>query len=130
MTKLRILEWVEQELAKADEAVARGKLERAARPLVTAAGYDAGKKVVVVELANGASFGFSPSLAQGLEGVATVDLSEIEITPMGTGAALAAARCRFHRGWVVGRRFWQPQLDAGPRRPRGLCLPTRQSRSG
>lgn len=85
MTKSHIPEWVEQELAKADEAVARGKLEQAEQPRATSARYDARKKAVVIELANGASFAFPPSLAQGLEGASTVDLSEIEITPMGTG---------------------------------------------
>ena len=85
MTKSNIPEWVKQELAKVDQAVARGKLEQAAQPQATAARYDARKKVVVIELANGASFAFPPSLAQGLEGAAAADLSEIEITPMGTG---------------------------------------------
>ena len=84
-TKSHIPEWVKQELAKADEAVARGKLEQAAQPRATAARYDARKKVVVIELANGASFAFPPSLAQGLEGARAADLAEIEITPMGTG---------------------------------------------
>jgi uncharacterized protein RhaS with RHS repeats len=85
MTKSHIPEWVKQELAKADEAVARGKIEQAAQPRATAAHYDARKKVVVIELANGASFAFPPSLAQDLEGASAADLSEIEITPMGTG---------------------------------------------
>ena len=85
MTKSHLPEWVKQELAKADEAVARGRLERAAQPLATAARFDARKKVVVSELANGASFAFPPNLAQGLEGAGAADLSEIEITPMGTG---------------------------------------------
>jgi hypothetical protein len=85
MTKSNIPEWVQQELAKADEAIARGKLEQAAQPLAKAARYDARKKVVVIELANGASFAFPPHLAQGLEGASAADLADIEITPMGTG---------------------------------------------
>lgn len=85
MTKSNTPEWVKQELAKADEAVARGKLEQAVQPLATAAYYDALKKVVVIELASGASFAFPPGLAQGLEGASADDLAEIEITPMGTG---------------------------------------------
>lgn len=85
MTKSNIPEWVKQELAKADEAVARGKLEQAAQPRAIAAHYDARKKVVEIELANGASFTFPPNLAQGLEGARAADLAEIEITPMGTG---------------------------------------------
>lgn len=85
MTKSRIPEWVKQELAKADEALARGKLEQAAQRRATAARYDARKKVLVIELDNGASFSFPPSLAQGLEGAIAPDLADIEITPMGTG---------------------------------------------
>lgn len=85
MTKTHMPAWVERELAKADEAVARGKLEQVAQPQATAARYDARKKTMVIELANGASFAFPPSLAQGLEGASSADLSDIEITPMGTG---------------------------------------------
>lgn len=85
MTKPQMPEWVKQELAKADEAVARGTLEQAAQPRATAARYDARKKVLVIELVNGASFAFPPSLAQGLEGASAADLSAVEITPMGTG---------------------------------------------
>ena len=85
MIKSRIPEWVKQELAKSGEAVARGKLDQAAQPRAMAARYDARKKVLVIELANGASFAFPPGLAQGLEGASAADLSEIEVTPMGTG---------------------------------------------
>jgi Protein of unknown function (DUF2442) len=85
MTKSQMPEWVKQELARADEAVAHGTLEQAAQPRATAAHYDARKKVLVIELVNGASFAFPPSLAQGLDGASAADLSAIEITPMGTG---------------------------------------------
>lgn len=85
MTKSQIPEWVMQELANSDEALARGKLEQTAQPRATAARYDARKKVVVIELANGASFAFPPSLAQGLEGASAAELAKIEITPLGIG---------------------------------------------
>ena len=85
MTKPHLPEWVEQELAKAGEAVARGTLEQASEPRAKSARYDARKKMIVVELVNGASFAFPPGLAQGLEGARSADLSDIEITPMGTG---------------------------------------------
>ena len=85
MTKPHIPEWVEQELAKTDQAVARGTLEQASESRAKAARYDARKKMIVIDLVNGASFAFPPGLAQGLAGARSADLSDIEITAMGTG---------------------------------------------
>ena len=85
MTKARIPDWVEQELAHAPDAVARGRLEQASQSRATAARYDARKRLIVVELANGSSFAFPPSLAQGLGDARAADLSVIEVTPLGSG---------------------------------------------
>ena len=77
--------WVKTELLKADEASARGKIEMASKLQATAARFDARKKVIIIELANGASFAFPPSLVQGLAHARARDLGEIEITPVGIG---------------------------------------------
>lgn len=85
MTKSRIPNWIEQELAHAQDAVTRGRLEQASQVRARAARYDARKRLIVVELINGSSFAFPPSLAQGLSDASSADLSVIEVTPMGSG---------------------------------------------
>ncbi|MEW5886817.1 MAG: DUF2442 domain-containing protein [Pseudomonadota bacterium] len=50
-----------------------------------AARYDSRNKRVQVELANGSWFAFPPTLVQGLAAASVADLSEIEISPLGTG---------------------------------------------
>ena len=73
------------ELMNADEALARGKLEQISNLHAISARFDARKKLIVVELENGASFAFPPHLAQGLADARAADLAQIEITPQGTG---------------------------------------------
>ena len=85
MTKPRIPDWIEQELAHAQDAVARGRLEQASQVRARAARFDARKRLIVVELINGSSFAFPPTLAQGLADASSADLSVIEVTPMGSG---------------------------------------------
>lgn len=78
-------DWVHAELERAPQAAAQGAVRAAAHLQATAARYDARRKRVVVELANGSQFAFPPALAQGLEHARAADLAEIEITPLGTG---------------------------------------------
>jgi hypothetical protein len=47
--------------------------------------FDPAQQQVVVALANGATFSFPPALAQGLANASAADLSDIELTPQGTG---------------------------------------------
>ena len=68
-------EWLQQELARADLARARGQLEQASEPHARAVRFDARKKLVVVELDSGALFAFPPRLAQGLAGARPADLA-------------------------------------------------------
>lgn len=85
MSKTTPPEWVTQEMARVDEAKARGRLEEQLALQAKAARYDARRKLIVVELANGSSFSFPPALAQGLAGARASELAQIEITPQGTG---------------------------------------------
>lgn len=85
MTDSTLPAWVKPELLRADEAAARGMIEMTSKLQATAARFDTRKKLIVIELANGASFAFPPSLAQGLSDARPADLADIEITPMGTG---------------------------------------------
>lgn len=85
MTDTPFPDWVKTELQRVPEATARGLVETAPHAQAVAARYDARKKQVVVELANGASFSFPPQLAQGLADARSADLAVIELTPLGTG---------------------------------------------
>lgn len=85
MTDPTLPAWINEELMRVPQATARGTVQSAPHLQATAARFDARKKQVVVELANGASFAFPPGLAQGLSGAQPAELADIEITPMGTG---------------------------------------------
>ena len=85
MNKTTLPDWVRLELTHVDEAKARGRLEDQPALQAKAARYDSRKKLIVVDLANGSSFSFPPALTQGLADARAADLSEIEITPQGTG---------------------------------------------
>ncbi len=85
MTKPAWPAWVEAELKRLPQATARGAAHSSPHLQATGARFDARKKRIVVELANGTSFAFPPQLAQGLSQATSADLAEIEITPMGTG---------------------------------------------
>jgi len=54
-------------------------------PRATSVHYDSSKGRVVVELANGATFIFPPSVAQGLEDALAEDLLDVSVTPSGDG---------------------------------------------
>ncbi|MBS0506396.1 MAG: DUF2442 domain-containing protein [Proteobacteria bacterium] len=78
-------DWAQAQLQSAPQAAAQGVVHTAAHLQATAARYDARRKRVVVELANGSQFAFPLALAQGLAQARAADLAEIEITPLGTG---------------------------------------------
>lgn len=85
MTKAVLPDWVQAELQRAPQAQALGVLQVVPALQAVAARFDARKKRVVVELANGSSFAFPPALAQGLADARAAELAEIEISPLGTG---------------------------------------------
>jgi len=85
MTEAQLPDWVTSELQRVPQAQAQGSVDLSAHTLAVAARYDARKKLVVVELANGASFAFPPQLAQGLADARAADLAVIELSPLGTG---------------------------------------------
>jgi hypothetical protein len=65
MTKANTPEWIKAELARVEEAQARGQIEQASRLRASSAHYDSRKKLIVIALENGSSFSFPPQLAQG-----------------------------------------------------------------
>ena len=109
----KLPDWVQAELQRAPQAEAQGAVRAGAHLQATAARYDARHKRVVVDLANGSQFAFPPALAQGLEHARAADLTEIEITPLGTGLhwpRLDAPAGRTRRAQHIARQ--------GPGRPR------------
>lgn len=71
--------------AQIDAATARGRERLASEPRAVAARYDAGADVIIVDLANGATFAFPPRLAQGLSDATPAQLAEVELLGAGFG---------------------------------------------
>lgn len=73
----------EEILAQIPAARARAAAEDAREPRATSAHYDRDRRLVVIELSNGAFFAFPAALGQGLSGATTRELERIEISPSG-----------------------------------------------
>lgn len=71
--------------AQANAAEARGRELLATEPRATAARYDVQADRIVIELSNGASFAFPPSLVERLENATPEQLAEVEIAGAGFG---------------------------------------------
>jgi hypothetical protein len=85
MTKSKKPDWLDKSMASLEQAKAQALLDMQNTPRAIKAKFDARKKMVMVDLSNGATFGFPAHLAQGLESATVAQLSQIEISPMGTG---------------------------------------------
>ena len=72
--------------AEFQAATERGRLAQQTEPRAASARYDRETRRVVVELANGCTFAFPPSLAQGLEDATAEELAAVEV--IGTGYGL------------------------------------------
>jgi len=68
-----------------DAALERGQAVRSQEPRAKAARYDRLLGRVVVELTNGCTFAFPPSLAQGLERAGEEQLAQVELLGAGSG---------------------------------------------
>jgi hypothetical protein len=71
--------------AEIDAAAERGRIVRASEPRAAAACFDRKLGRIVVELTNGCTFAFPPSLAQGLESADEDELAQVEILGSGYG---------------------------------------------
>jgi Protein of unknown function (DUF2442) len=97
-----------------DRATKAGEARLATQPRAAKVHYDARKARLVVELTNGVILMLPPNLLQGLKGATTAQLSEVELSPMGTGlhwealdadlgvAGLAAG--------IFGSKTWMSEL--------------------
>ena len=68
-----------------DAARDRGRIAQEAEPRATSARYDPKSGRIIVELTSGATFAFPPDLVEGLCDATAVQLSEIEVSPIGYG---------------------------------------------
>jgi hypothetical protein len=68
-----------------DEALARGRAVAATEPRAAGARYDRKSRRIVIDLQNGCTFAFPPTMAQGLENASDQDLAKIEILGNGYG---------------------------------------------
>ena len=107
--------WINNEISRSyDRATKAGEAKLATQPRAAKAHYDARKARLVVELTNGVILMLPPKLLQGLRGATTAQLSEVELSPMGTGlhwealdadlgvAGLAAG--------IFGSKTWMSEL--------------------
>lgn len=68
-----------------DAAVREARDAERIEPRAVAVSYDAGRRLVLVELASGFVFGFSPEHAPGLAGASPAQLAAARISPSGDG---------------------------------------------
>lgn len=94
----------------------------AAEPRAKVARYDLRRGLVVVELTNGAFFGFPARLAQGLRGASPERLREVEVSPSGEAlhweALDADLRVAALLRGIFGTRTWARELGRAGGRSR------------
>ena len=103
-----------EELNAADYSAAKARGEaRLQGPRAETVHYDAARNRIVIRLVGGVEVAFSPQDAQGLEGAATDDLSEIELTPAGLGLHFPRLDADFYvpalLAGILGSKNWMAQ---------------------
>ncbi len=66
-------------------ALERGRISQQTEPRASSARFDAKSGRIIVELTNGATFAFPPSLVEGLCDATPEQLAEVEVEGMGFG---------------------------------------------
>jgi len=103
-----------QILAQLPAARERARAARAAEPRATHARYDRGRGLVIVELDNGAFFGFPADRAEGLRGASVEQLAGVKVSPSGEalhwGELDADLRVASLLQGVFGTRAWMREL--------------------
>jgi Protein of unknown function (DUF2442) len=107
--------WVDAAIAgQLPAAAARGKKRSAREPKALQARFDAREQRICVELSNGVSMSFPPSIAQGLRSASAKDLAQIEISPQGTGLHWPAIDADLSIAGMLkgafGSRIWMKEL--------------------
>ena len=100
-----------------DRATKAGEVKLATQPCAAKAHYDARKARLVVELTNGVILMLPPKLLQGLKGATTAQLSEVVLTPMGTGLHWEALDADFGVAELAAGIFGsKTTLDSDPKK--------------
>lgn len=71
--------------AQIEAANERGRVFRETHPHAKAARYDARAGRVIVDLINGTTFAFPPSLVEGLQAASAAEIAEVEVVGGGLG---------------------------------------------
>ena len=71
--------------AEINAALERGRMAQQTEPRADAVRYDRRNSRIIVDLTNGCTFAFPPSLAQGLEAASVDELEAVEILGAGYG---------------------------------------------
>lgn len=101
-------------LAQIPAARARARAAAASEPRAARARYDRKRTLIIVELTNGAFFGFPAHLGQGLRGATAEELAEVTVSP--SGEALhwprldADLRVPALLQGIFGTRAWMREL--------------------
>ncbi|MCU0549093.1 MAG: DUF2442 domain-containing protein [Leptolyngbya sp. Prado105] len=102
----------QQEFEQVQAAAVQANLTE---PRAIAAYYDVEAELIVVKLRSGASFSFSPEIAQGLKGARAEDLARVEVTPMGDGLHWEALDTDFSvaglLSGIFGTKRWMATLQ-------------------
>jgi Protein of unknown function (DUF2442) len=97
-----------------DRATKAGEAKLATQPRAAKAHYDTRKARLVVELTNGVILMVPPKLMQGLKGATTAQLSEVKLTPLGTGLHWEALDAHFGvaelAAGIFGSKTWMSEL--------------------
>jgi Protein of unknown function (DUF2442) len=107
--------WINNEISRSyDRATKAGEAKLATQPRAAKAHYDARKARLVVELTNGVILMLPPKLLQGLKGATTAQLSEVGLTPLGTGLHWEALDADFGvaelAAGIFGSKTWMSEL--------------------
>jgi hypothetical protein len=110
-----VANWINNEISRSyDRATKAGEANLATQPRAAKAHYDPRKARLVVELTNGVILMLPPKLLQGLKGATTAQLSEVELSPMGTGLHWEALDADFGvaelAAGIFGSKTWMSEL--------------------
>lgn len=127
-------DWVDGELKRNFRRASRkGESRLASEPRAVRARYDARKSRLVVELSNGVVLMLPPALLQGLGGASALQLSRVEITPLGGGLRWEALdvdlRVAGLASGIFGSRAWMSELarQAGSRTSKRKATAAREN---
>lgn len=100
--------------ARYKKALAAAEKSDRFEPRAISAKYDATLRRIIVNLANGTTFTFPPSLAQGLADASPKDLKAISVTPSGEGLRWDRLDADFSLTsllmGIFGSRSWMSEL--------------------